>query len=72
MATALTEELYAIIGRLIDKKVGQAIGATEGRTAVSLREIRAEAAESLLGTMTASLGQIEAEIARVQTATCGR
>ena len=72
MAAAFAEEQYAIIGPLVDEKVGQAIGVAEGRTSVSLREIRAEAAESLAGTTAASLRQIEAQIARVQTATFGR
>ena len=72
MAAAFTDEQYSIIGRMIDERVGQAIGMTEGRTAVSLREIRAEAAESLAGTTATSLGQIKAEIERVQTATFAR
>ena len=62
MAAAFTDEQYSIIGRMIDERVGQAIGITEGRTAVSLREIRAEAAESLAGTTATSIGQIKAEI----------
>ena len=72
MAAAFTEEQYSIIGRLIDERFGQAIGMTEGRTSVSLREIRAEAAESLAGTTATSLGQVKAEIERVQTATFAR
>ena len=62
MAAAFTEEQYSIIGRLIVERFGQAIGVTEGRTSVSLREIREEAAESLAGTTTTSLGQVKAEI----------
>ena len=57
MAAAFTEEQYAIIGRLIDERVGQAIGMTEGRTAVSLREIRAEVVESLAVTTATSIEQ---------------
>ena len=72
MAAAFSDEQYSIIGRLIDERVGQAIGMTEWRTAVSLREIGSEAAESLAGTTATSLGQIKAEIERVQTATFAR
>ena len=62
MAAAFTDEQYSIIRRMIDERVGQAIGMTEARTAVSLQEIRAEAAESLAGSTATSLGQIKAEI----------
>ena len=62
MEAAFTDEQYSIIGRLIDERVGHAIGMTEGRTAASLREIRSEAAESLAGTTATSLGQIKAAI----------
>ena len=67
MAAAVAEEQYGIIGRLFDERFGQAIGKAEGRTSVSLREIRAEAAESLAGPLATFLGQVKAEIARVQT-----
>ena len=72
MTVAVTGELYCIISRPIDEHVGQAIGITEGRTTVSLREICGEAAESLAGTMAASLAQIEAAFACVQEATLTR
>ena len=57
---------------VIGEQVGQAIGMTERRTSVSLREIRAEAAESLAGTSATSLWQVKAEIEFVQTATFAR
>ena len=71
-AEAFTVEQYSIIGRMIDERVGPAIGRTEGRTATFLREIRTEAAESLPGTTATSLGQIKGEIERVQAAAFAR
>ena len=72
MAAAFTEGQYEIVSRLIDEKVAQAIGISEGRTTLSLLETRGEAAENIKGSTASSLAQIESAITRVQEATLTR